>query len=136
MRKEGANREQVIAKLAAKQHGVVAARQLAAAGLPDYSVTRRVKAGRLHRLHRGVYAVGHAKLSFEGRCMAAVLAAGDTAVASHQSAAAVWGMLRPHTGPIDVTVPGDAGRRKRRGISVHRSSTLIAAVTTRRTASP
>jgi predicted transcriptional regulator of viral defense system len=59
MRKEGANRERVIADLAAKQHGVVSARQLAAAGLPDYSVTRRVKAGRLHRLHRGVYAVGH-----------------------------------------------------------------------------
>jgi very-short-patch-repair endonuclease len=132
MRKERANRERLVARIAGNQHGVVAARQLAAAGLPDYSVSRRVKAGRLHRLHRGVYAVGHTDLSFEGRCTAAVLAIGDPAVVSHRSAAAVWGMLQPHSGPISVTVPGDGGRRKRRGITIHRSSTLIAGVTTRR----
>jgi very-short-patch-repair endonuclease len=132
MRKERANRERVIADLAANQHGVVAVRQLAAAGLPDYSVTRRVKAGRLHRLHRGVYAVGHTSLSFEGRCMAAALAVGGEAVVSHRSAAAVWGILRPHAGRIDVSVPGSGGRRKRHGITIHRSHSLIAGVTTRR----
>jgi very-short-patch-repair endonuclease len=60
--------------------------------------------------------------------MAAVLALGDRAAVSQRSAAALWGMLKPHSGPIHVTVQGDAGRRKRRGIKVHRSSTLIAAV--------
>jgi very-short-patch-repair endonuclease len=130
MRKERANRERLIARIAADQHGVVAVSQLAAAGIPDYSVSRRVQAGRLHRLHRGVYAVGHTRLTFEGRCVAAVLALGDRAVVSHRSAAAVWGMLRPHSGPIDVTVPGDGGRRKRRGITIHRSSSLLAGVTT------
>jgi very-short-patch-repair endonuclease len=73
-----------------------------------------------------VYAVGHRKLNFEARCMAAVLALGPRAAVSHHSAAALWGMLKPHSGPIDVTVPGDAGRRQRRGIEVHRSCTLIA----------
>jgi very-short-patch-repair endonuclease len=132
MRKKGANREQVIARLAANQHGVVAAAQLRGAGIPDYSVTRRAQAGRLHRLHRGVYAVGHTKLTFEGRCIAAALAVGEVAVVSHRSAAAIWAMLPAHSGPIDVTVPGDGGRRKRHGITVHRSSTLVAGVSTRR----
>jgi very-short-patch-repair endonuclease len=132
MRKEGANSDQVIARLAAKQHGVVAASQLAAAGLPDYTVTRRVRAGRLHRLHRGVYAVGHTRLTFEGRCTAAVLALGDGAAVSHWSAAAVWGVLQPHSGPIHVTVPGNGGRKRRRGITIHRSHSLIAGVTTLR----
>ncbi len=60
--------------------------------------------------------------------MAAVLALGEGAAVSHRSAAALWGMLKPHSGPIDLTVPGDGGRRKRRGITVHRSSTLNAGV--------
>jgi very-short-patch-repair endonuclease len=132
MRKKGANRERLIANLAANQHGVVAVPQLAAAGIPAYSVTRRVNAGRLHRIHRGVYAVGHTNLSFEGRCMAAVLALGEGAVVSHRSAAAVWGIVKARAGPIDVTVQGDGGRRKRRGIRIHRSHSLIADVWTRR----
>jgi very-short-patch-repair endonuclease len=94
--------------------------------------SKRAKAGQLHRIHRGVYAVGHARLSFEGRCVAAVLALGAGAVVSHQSAAAVWGMVNRHSGPIDVTVPGDGGREKRKGIRVHRSPALIGGVTTRR----
>jgi very-short-patch-repair endonuclease len=132
MRKKGANREQVIARLAANQHGVVAAPQLAAAGFPDYSVTRRVNAGSLHRLHRGVYAVGHTRLSFDGKCMAAVLALGEAAVISHHSAGALWGMLPAHGGPIEITVPGDGGRGQRKGLKIHRSSTLVADFVTHR----
>jgi very-short-patch-repair endonuclease len=64
--------------------------------------------------------------------MAAVLALGEGAVVSHQSAAALWGMLKPHSGPIHVSVIGDGGRRKRRGIQVHRSHSLIAGFRTRR----
>jgi very-short-patch-repair endonuclease len=64
--------------------------------------------------------------------MAAVLALGNAGFVSHQSAAALWGMVKPHTGSIHVTVPGDGGRRKRRGITIHRSHSLIAGVTTRR----
>jgi hypothetical protein len=64
--------------------------------------------------------------------MAGVLALGENAAVSHQSAAALWGMLKPHSGAIHVSVRGDGGRRKRRGIWVHRSDSLSAAVTTRR----
>ena len=125
---KAANSDQVIARIAARQHGVVSAAQLRDAGIGHRSVSRRVKAGRLHRVHRRVYAVGHAKLSFEGRCMAAVLALGESSAISHRSAAALWRMLPPHEGPIEVTVPGDGGRERRNGIKVHRSSTFIAGV--------
>jgi very-short-patch-repair endonuclease len=60
--------------------------------------------------------------------MAAVLALGEDAAVSHRSAAALWRMLPPHEGPIEVTVPGDGGRAKRKGIRIHRSSTFIAGV--------
>jgi very-short-patch-repair endonuclease len=123
-----ANSDQVIARIAARQHGVVSAAHLRDAGIGHRSVSRRVKAGRLHRVHRRVYAVGHAKLSFEGRCMAAVLALGAGAAVSHRSAAALLRMLPPHDGPIHITVPGDGGRETRKGIKIHRSSTLSAGV--------
>jgi very-short-patch-repair endonuclease len=56
--------------------------------------------------------------------MAAVLACGEGAALSHGSAAALWGLLRPIGGPIDVTVPTRSGRRHRRGIRLHRCGSL------------
>jgi very-short-patch-repair endonuclease len=57
-------------------------------------------------------------------------------VLSHQSAAALW-RLSPTCPPLaHVTVPGANGRRKRRGIVVHRARTLTAAETTRRKGIP
>jgi very-short-patch-repair endonuclease len=132
MGEKRAKADLVIARIAARQHGVVSGGQLQSARLGRQAIYRRLQAGRLHRLHRGVYAVGHTNLSFEGRCLAAALAVGGEAAVSHRSAAVVWGILRAHDGRIDVTVPGNGGRRKRHGITVHRSHSLIAAVTTRR----
>ena len=129
---EPAKGDLVIARIAARQHGVVSRAQLQAARIHRQGIYRRVQAGRLHAIHRGVYAVGHANLSFEGRCMAAALALGQGAAVSHRSAAAVWGMLPPHGGPIEVTVEGDGGRDPRKGIRIHRCSTFLAANSTRR----
>jgi very-short-patch-repair endonuclease len=129
---KSANTDHVIARIAENQHGVISTSQLESAGLSRRAIGKRVRAGRLHRLHRGVYALGHSNVSFEGRCMAATLALGDRAVVSHRSAAAVWGMLKPHSGPVELTVRGDSGRRKRSGIAMHRSHTLASRLTTRR----
>jgi very-short-patch-repair endonuclease len=136
MREEGANTDRVVAGMGGRQHGVVSSVQLAHAGLDKDGISRRVKSGRLHRIHRGVYAVGHASIGFEGRCMAAALALGDRAVVSHRSAAALWGMLPAHGGVIDLTIPGDGGRKTRSDIRVHRSVTLIARLTTRQRGIP
>lgn len=94
----------LIAELASEQHGVVARRQLLDMGLGRDAIGGRLENGRLHRLHRGVYAVGHRVVSQEGRWIAAVLASGPDAVLSHWSAAAYWA-LRPNsrTG-VEVTV--------------------------------
>jgi hypothetical protein len=132
MRSQRATADARIAEIARRQHGVVGVEQLRAAGLDTAAVARRAEAGRLHSLHRGVYAVGHGALSWRGRWMAAVLAVGDGAVISHHSAAALWEFLRPLDEPIDVTVPGTGGRRRRAGLRIHRSRMLGRRVTTRR----
>jgi very-short-patch-repair endonuclease len=113
-----------VAMVAAQQHGIASIRQLREAGLSDDAVLTRVRAGRLHRLYRGVYAVGHRGLSEEGRWMAAVLVYGKRAVLSHRSAAALWGLLRPMAGAIDVSVVSRSGRSKRAGITLHRCPSL------------
>ena len=82
-----------IAAIAGRQHGVISLAQLNGFGLSRKAVSRRVRAGRLHRLHQGVYAVGHKRLTQRGRWMAAVLAGGDAAHLSHRSAGALWGIL-------------------------------------------
>jgi very-short-patch-repair endonuclease len=116
--------EKALARLAATQHGVVSLDQLRSIGVGPEAVSRRVRVGRLHRIHRGVYAVGHTRLSDEGRWKAAVLAIGPDAVLSHRSAAALWALLPTQPSFPEVTVPGHSGRRKRRGIRLHRSSSL------------
>jgi very-short-patch-repair endonuclease len=121
---KGANPEQLLARIAAGQHGVVTTAQLGKVGITENSIRRGVVAARLHRLHRGVYAVGHPAISFEGRCLAAVLALGEGAVLSHRSAAELWNILPRATGPIHVTLPSDAGRKRRKGLIIHRSRTL------------
>jgi len=88
-----AKTQHAIAAVAARQHGVVTAAQIQGCGLSSSATSDWLRAGRLHRLHRGVYAMGHRGLSFEGRWMAAVLALGKGAVLSHRSAAMLWRML-------------------------------------------
>jgi hypothetical protein len=112
-----------IARLAARQHGVVSRRQLLAVGLSGDAIWRQKTAGRLHPVHHGVYAVGHPRLMRYARYMAAVLACGDRAVATHRSAAALLGLGTASSGPVDVTVPYP-NRRRRSGIAVHVSRSL------------
>ncbi len=127
-----AHGERQVAEIAARQHGVVTSFQLRELGVSKHVARNRVREGRFHRLHHGVYAIGHAGISREGRWMAAVLACGDGAVLSHRSAAALWGLLRPHKGPVEVSTPARSGRRKRKEIRLHRCLSLVTGTTTRR----
>ena len=117
-----------LARLAAPQHGVVTRDQLLTAGVNVKAIGYRLKVGRLHQLHRGVYAVGHRPPSPHARAMAAVLACGAGAALSHRSAGALWAITPPWRGPVDVTAPG---RRRHPGLTTHRSSTLTRADITR-----
>lgn len=128
MRRKGATSPDLaVAAWAEERHGVLKTCHLLGAGLSEAGIRRRVKTGRLHPIHRGVYAVGHAALSREGRWLAAVYALGAGAVLSHLAAACLWGLLDwSHDSPVDVTIPTHSGRRKRHGIRVHRSLSLDA----------
>jgi predicted transcriptional regulator of viral defense system len=94
-----------LAALAARQHGVISLSQLVLLGFGRGAVELRLRSGRLHLVHRGVYAVGLRKLTREGTWMAAVLAAGGGAVLSHRDAAAAHALLRADYGPIHITSP-------------------------------
>lgn len=98
-------------------------RQLADCGIHNSGITVRLRRASLHRVHRGVYAVGAGLLTLDARFIAAVLACGDGAVLSHHAAAAHWGMWRWQERHPEVTVPRGAGRTID-GVRVHRSRTL------------
>ena len=114
-----------IARFAAHQYGVVTTAQLLGAGVGRRTIARRVASGLLVPLHRGVYQLGPVSSRW-GLEMAAVLACGEGAALSHQTAATIWGFGRPDR-VVHVTVAGQA-RRSRPGLRVHRSLSLNAAV--------
>jgi len=114
----GSTPDVLIAEIAARQHGVVTLLQLLAAGLDRTAIAYRRKVGRLHLLHRGVYAVGHRPPSPLTTAIAAVLACGEDAALSHRSAGALWRILTWWHTPTEVTAPT---QHRLKEIHVHRS---------------
>ncbi len=118
-------RDAILAALADLQHGVVARWQLLELGFTPAAIQERLHQGRLHRIYRGVYAVGHRRLDRKGRWMAAMLACGPNSVLSHRAAIAVWDLRPLAGGAVDVTVPGRT-RAGQAGIRIHRVRKLLA----------
>lgn len=106
--------------LARRQHWVVTRRQLLALGFTSDEIATRIRDGRLHRVHAGVYAVGRPELTREGYFMAAVFACSRGAGLSHESAAELWQIRPGHRGAIHVSVPPGGTNPRRPGITVHR----------------
>jgi hypothetical protein len=112
-----------LAELATRQHGIVTIRQLLGPlGYSRSAISRAAAGGRLHRIHQGVYAVGHTDLSELGHCLAAVLGAGPDALLSHRSAGWLWGIWRSSPAPYEVT--GPIPRRPKPPLIVHRARHL------------
>jgi very-short-patch-repair endonuclease len=107
--------------LVRRQHGVVTHAQLRELGMSAGAIRHRVASGRLHRVARGVFAVGRPDLDDRGRWMAAVLACGPHTLLSHRSAAALLGVRKARQGPVEVVVPAHLPRRCP-GVRVHRRS--------------
>ena len=118
-------RDVQLAKLAARQHGVVTFADLLACGFTHDAISVRVRNGRLHPLHRGVYAVGHANVTQDGCYLAAVKACGEGAVLSHRSRAMLENIIRWEDRYPDVLVLGDSVPRHPR-IKGHCTSYLPA----------
>jgi hypothetical protein len=117
--------EKVLARLAARSHGVVTRAQLLAAGVTSDEIKQRLETGALLREHRGVYRVGHRAPSVEARYLAAVLACGERAVLSGRAAAHLWGILKGAAPPPEVTAPAE---RRVRGVTTRRSRRVEATV--------
>jgi predicted transcriptional regulator of viral defense system len=118
-------RDRALALLANQQHGVVSIRQLEQRlGFSHQAVERAVGAGRLHRIYRGVYAVGHTELSRHGECLAAVLAVGPGAMLSCYSAGWLWGLWTGSPAPFEVTAFVPRHHRPPDGVVRHRARNL------------
>jgi hypothetical protein len=115
-------RERALAELATRQHGVVSYRQLVRLGLGRGAIEGRLANGRLHRIHLGIYAVGHSVLVESGYFIAAVLAAGPGALLSHRSAAALRGLRESLATFVEVTA--ERSRHSRAGLRVHTARCL------------
>ncbi|WP_210495552.1 type IV toxin-antitoxin system AbiEi family antitoxin domain-containing protein [Patulibacter sp. SYSU D01012] len=110
------------AELAAQQHGVVSRAQLLGLGFSPSAVDRAIRAGELRVVHAGVYVLGPLPVTWRGRLMAAVLAAGPGAAVSHRSAAQLHGLLDGGAGPVHVVTPRRGPRRP--GVRGHRARAL------------
>lgn len=110
-------------RTARRQHGVVTRAQLLGLGMSVDAIRHRLDTGRLHELHRGVYAVGRREIPRLGQLMAAVLACGPEARLSHRSGAELWGVRKRADGPIEVSVPA-ASRPRCPGIRAYRRANL------------
>ncbi len=115
--------DRAIAEIAARQHSVVARRQLVRLGLGRGAIAHRVRVGRLFVVHTGVYCVGNPRPTGRALSMAAVLRCGPGALLSHRSAADLWALLEYAGSYFDVTVPR-GGRRPRDGVRLHRPNVL------------
>jgi len=120
-----------VAALGERQHGVITRAQLLEIGLSDDGIGRRVKDGRLWRVHQGVYAVGRPTLTLHGRFIAAVLSCGPGAALSHIAAGVLLSLLEERGPRIDVTVPRGGQRRRRGAVIIHRAALPNTDVTTK-----
>jgi very-short-patch-repair endonuclease len=113
-------RQRELAALAARQLGVVSRADLYELGFTYEQGRTMVRQGRLHPLHRDVFAVGHRRIVDRGLLLAGLMAVGRDAFLSHRTAAGVWGLRAINTHDIEVTVVGSSARR-RPGLMLHRT---------------
>ncbi len=108
---------------AAVQYGRFTLDQAVSSGLPRRTVYRRTRRGRYVLEHPGVFRFAGLPESWEGSVLAACLAAGQKAVASHRAAARIWGLADQSSDIVEITVPGP-GHPRLRMVTVHRSGDL------------
>lgn len=109
-----------LVELAERQEGLLRHEQLLALGLSDDAIFARLRTGRLHRKHRGVYTLGHRLLRPRGEWLAAAWAI-EGAVLSHLSAAAFHGWT---DSPAEQHVSTTGQATSRPGLRVHRVGLL------------
>ena len=115
--------DRMIAAIAAEQHGVFTLDQAKACGLTRNEIARRIAAGRWIHHYERAYSIAGAPLSWRGRLLAACCAGGTRAVASHRSAAALWGLAGGRRDILEITCP--RWRRARHGGLIVHEATML-----------
>jgi very-short-patch-repair endonuclease len=110
-------------RLAAGQYSLAHRRQALDLGMTARQLHDRLESGLLVPVHPGVYRLACADRSSEQALLAACLAAGNGAVASHRSAAALWALRGVEADTPEITLPGTR-RPQLRGVLVHRTDRL------------
>ena len=115
--------DEAMARRAASQYGLITRPEALAAGCTQRMIDRRVSSGRWVRIATGVYRLAGAPVTWNQRVLAACLCSGSEAVASHRTAAVLYGVSGFRPGPVSITVP--AGRSARNPLAtVHRTTLL------------
>ena len=111
-----------VGEVARWQGGNITRRQLLALGIDDNAIAHRTRVGRLIRIHRGVYAVGHLPSNPLDRAHGALLAAGGRTALAGPTALALWRADRTWPEPFELVSACDS---RPAGLIVHHSSTLL-----------
>ncbi len=106
-----------VSAIAERQHGLITRAQLVELGLGRGALRHRIETGALHKVHHGVYAVGHRALRGEAKLLGRVLASGPDAALSHASAAHLCRIRRSAAVLTDVTRPSRG--RAPAGVRLH-----------------
>ena len=114
-----ADRDAELDRVVGRQHRIVTTKRLRCLGFSRSWVTRHAADGQITRLHHKVYLVGPGPPTRKGRWLAAVLAAGDSALLARTNAAALWGIAKSRGARIDVLVPAERNPRLN-GVRIHR----------------
>jgi hypothetical protein len=110
-------------RLAARQHQLLTIGQLRRLGFSRDMIRHRIASHRFERVRRGVVAIAGATPTYERSVLAAVLAAGETAAASHLTAAELWRLPAPAGDRIEITTVLERQPRQP-GVRWHRSGLL------------
>ena len=119
-RASGRVEEAEIAVIGARQRQLIRIEQLAELGLGPRGAQHRARAGRLFRVHDGVYALHGPPHSPHQRYLAAQYACGSSSLLGGFCAAAVCSLSENWPGLPEIVAPAGAGRR-RKGIHVRTS---------------
>lgn len=115
--------DRAVAGIAAVQHGLVSASQLQGLGATRQQVRTRLDRGQWRQVDPAVIRIAGLPETWESEVLTAVLAAGKGALASHRTAARLWGIETMRADVVEITIP--RGRRYRRpGVIAHQSTDL------------
>jgi hypothetical protein len=107
---------------AAKQGGHITREQLHASDVGPSTIKRWVASGKLIRVYRGVYAVGHLQSNPIDAAHGALLAGGERCALAGGCGLVLWDVWRYWPKELEIVTAGD---RRPSGLIVHKSTTLL-----------